>query len=116
LYATLDGLAQCRFCGEAARLDLFSRWILACVVSLVLSAVLLYGGLFYSGHLFVISISIIFSAWAVLCWVGFPLLSLEAVPRASPLDRSKAVLILVALLVAATLIDSFMASRFEPGG
>jgi hypothetical protein len=93
LYATLDGMAQCRVCGGTARLDVFSRWIIACAISLVLPTVLLYGGLFYSGHLFVISIFVIFGSWAALSWVAFPLLTLETVPGGSPIERSKAILI-----------------------
>ena len=106
-------MAQCRFCGGTARLDLFCRWIIACAIALVLPAILLYGGLFYSGHLFLISMFVIFGGGAALSGVGFPLLTLEKVPEGSPLERSHAILLVLILLVAATILDGFMASRFD---
>src|SRR5690349_21461895 len=59
LLATLDGRVQCPVCGRMARLDLMSRWMILCVLALSLPALLLYGGVFYSGHLFVVSMFII---------------------------------------------------------
>jgi len=56
LYAPLDGTARCRVCGRFARLDLFSRWMISCAIAVILPALLLYWELFYSRHLFVISI------------------------------------------------------------
>lgn len=113
LYAALDGTVRCRFCGGVARLDLLSRWVISCVIALVLPIVLLYGGVFYSGHLFLISMCLIFGAWRILSWVGFPLLTLEAVAGNSSLDRKQSMLILAVLLVAAIMFDGFMSSRFD---
>jgi hypothetical protein len=113
LYAALDGMAQCRGCGRLARLDLLSRWMISCVLAILLPNVLLYGGLFYSGHLFVISIVIIYGAWALLSFFGFPFLTLEAVASDSSIDRPKSILLLAVLLVAAIVIDSFIASKIE---
>ena len=108
----LDGTARCRACGGTARLDLLSRWVISCAIALILWNVLLYGGVFYSGHLFLVSMVVIFGLWRLLCAAVFPFIALEAVPD-SPFDRRKSVLAMVALLVAAMTFDSFMAARFE---
>ena len=94
LYATLDGAARCRFCGRAARLDLMSRWLFACVLAIVLPTLYLYAGVFYSGHLFLISIFVILGAWGMLSFVGFPLLTLEVAGGGSAIDRRTSMLIL----------------------
>jgi hypothetical protein len=109
----LDGTAQCRSCSQAVRLDMFSRWLLSCVIALILPGVLLYGDLFYSGHLFVVSLVFVFVAWAALSWVCCPLLTLERAPTGRPIDRKTGMLILVVLLAAAGIIDNFMAARFD---
>jgi len=111
-YGPLDGTAQCRACGRTARLDLLSRWVISCAIALILWNVLLFGGVFYSGHLFLISMVVIFGLWRLLCAAAFPFITLEAVPD-SPFDRTKSMLAMVALLVAAVIFDGFMASRFE---
>jgi hypothetical protein len=113
LYAALSGTVKCRACSHAARLDISTRWIFSCVLALVLPNALLYGGLFYSGHLFVISIFLILGTWAMLSWVGFPFLALEAAPRSSALDRRQSALVLAVLLMSALLIDGYMRTRFE---
>jgi hypothetical protein len=113
LYATLDGAAQCRFCGRIARLDLMSRWLISCLLALVLPTAYLYGGVFYSGHLFLISIVVILGAWGILTFVGFPLLTLEVVGGSSAIDRRKSMLILAVVLIAAIIIDSFIRARIE---
>jgi hypothetical protein len=113
VYAPLDGAARCRVCGGKARLDLFSRWMISCMIALVLPALLLYLDLFYSGHLFLVSIVFIFSAWRVLSFLTFPFLALEVVPSKSGVDRKQSVVIFAILLAAAMMIDGFMASRFE---
>ncbi|MGZ5120232.1 MAG: hypothetical protein ACXWIH_29325 [Burkholderiales bacterium] len=113
LYATLDGMAQCHCCGRLARLDLLSRWVISCVLAILVPNVLLYGGLFYSGHLFVISIVIIYGAWALLSFFGFPFLTLEVVTTESSIDRPKSILLLAALLMAAIVIDSFIAAKID---
>jgi hypothetical protein len=109
----LDGTAQCGSCGQAVRLDVFSRWLLSCVIALILPGVLLYGDLFYSGHLFVISLVFVFAAWTALSWVLCPLFTLERTTTGRPIDRTTGILILVVLLAAASIIDNFMAARFE---
>ena len=109
----LDGSAQCPSCGQAVRLDLFSRWLLSCVIALILPAVLLYGDLFYSGHLFVVSLLFVFAAWSALSWLCCPFLTLERTTTGRPIDRKTGMLILVVLLAAAGIIDNFLAARFD---
>src|SRR3712207_8242613 len=87
LYAPLDGTARCRVCGRFARLDLFSRWMISCAVAVLLPAVLLYWELFYSGHLFAVSLLVILVAWRVLTALLFPVLALEEVAARSGVDR-----------------------------
>jgi hypothetical protein len=112
LRATLDGAAQCRVCGRSARLDLLSRWMISCVLAVLLPNVLLYGGVFYSGHVLVFSMFIVYAGWAALSFVGFPFLTLEAVAAPSR-DRSHSLLLMGVLLVAAIIMDGFIASRIE---
>jgi hypothetical protein len=111
--AALDGTAACRSCGQIVRLDMFSRWLLSCAIALALPTVLLYGDLFYSGHLFVVSFIFVLAAWTALSWLCCPFLTLERAAPSPPIDRATGVLIFVVLLAAAGVIDSFMASRFE---
>ena len=113
LSSSLDGTVECRACGRLARLDVLSRWMIACVIAIILPAVLLYGGLFYSGHLFVASMVLIFGAWRVLSWFGYPLLTLEHATGSVGLDRRQSVFIVVVLLFTAVVIDGFMAARFD---
>ena len=113
LHAVIDGAARCRACGRGARLDTLTRWVMSCVLALLLPTVLFFFGVFYSGHLFVISMFIIFSAWAVLSLVGFPFLTLEAATTGATVDRSKSLWILAALFVAAFVIDGVIRIRFE---
>jgi hypothetical protein len=114
LDSTVDGTAQCRFCGKLARLDIFSRWIMSCVIALVLSTALLYGGVFYSGHLFLISIVVIGGAWSGLSMIAFPYLKLEPTSGGPPIGRRHSLLIVAVLLIGATIVDGLMSSRFEP--
>ena len=113
LYTVLDGTAQCRFCGQTARLDLLSRWVISCVLALALPMVLLYGDVFYSGHLFLVSLFLILGGWALLSWIGFPLLTLETVQGGAPLNARTGAVILLVLLFAAMIFDAFMRSRFD---
>jgi hypothetical protein len=113
LYATVGGAARCSACGCVARLDFWIRWIFSCVLALVLFYTLLFGGLFYSGHLFLISIFLTLGTWAMLSWIGFPFLALEAAPLATALDRRQSALLLAAVLVSALIIDGYMRTRFE---
>lgn len=113
LYATLDGTAQCRACSRTARLGIASRWMISCVIAILLPAVLLYGDVFYSGHLILISTFLILGAWRLLSFVAFPFLSLEVVARSRSIDRAESILILVVLLIAAIVLDGFISSRFD---
>jgi hypothetical protein len=113
LYAPLDGTACCRVCGRIARLDLFSRWLISCGIAVILPALLLYWELFYSGHLFVVSILVILVAWRILTLIAFPILALEIVTPRARVDRKQSVFILALLLVAAMMLDGLLASRFE---
>jgi hypothetical protein len=129
--APLEGKVRCRFCGRSARLDLLSRWIILAVIALMMPALLLtWGvfysghlfmmmpallltwGVFYSGHLFMVSIAIILTAWGLLCLLCFPLMTLEPI-EGSSLDRTHGTIMLVVLLIAAMLLDVYIASRFE---
>lgn len=111
----MGGTAQCRVCGRTARLDLLSRWLISCAIALILSSVLLYGGVFYSGHLFLVSIFVIFGSWALLCGLAFPFLMLEPAGDGAPLSLRQSLFIVGVILVAAGTFDSFLASRFEAG-
>ena len=114
LYATMDGTAQCRACGQIARLGMGSRWLLSCVIAILLPPALLYGGLFYSGHLFVACLVLVLGAWRILSFITFPFLALEAVAGGRRIDRKQSIPVLALLLVAAIILDIFMSSRFEP--
>jgi len=113
LYASLDGAAKCRACGKLARLDLISRWMLACMLAILLPMVLLYGNVFYSGHLFVVSLVVILCAWRLLSVIGMPILSLELVPRATCLDRRQSIMTFAVIVIAAAIMDGFMAYRID---
>ncbi len=113
MYTALEGTGPCRSCGQSARLDMFSRWLLSCVIALSLSSLLLYCDLFYSGHLFVISCVFIFSAWGALAWLCSPILTLERAPTEPRIDRTTGMLVLVVMIAAAGIFDTFMASHFE---
>ena len=81
----------------------------------MLPSVLLYGDIFYSGHLFIFCIFFVFGTWRVLCIIAFPLLTLEAIPDRTPIGRKQAMFLAAALLIAMVSIDGFMASKFEKG-
>jgi hypothetical protein len=112
LHAALQGAASCRACERPARLDVLSRWLMASFIALVLPSLFLYAGVFYSGHLFVISICTVLGGWGLLSVVGQPFLTLEPSAGPPPAQRSHSVLLLVVLLVTATILDGFIASRF----
>ena len=116
LYAPLDGSTHCRACGEYSRLDVFSRWVISCLVTLTLAAVHLSAGVFYSGHLLAVSIILIFGAARMMAWIALPVLSFEPVPPHVPLDRRQSAIILAALLITAIALDGFIASRFQNEG
>ena len=111
-YASLDGSVPCRACGRTARFDIFSRWVISCVIAILLPSLLLYGNVFYSGHLFLISMFIILGAWRVLSLIALPVLALEPVSGSS-IDRMQSLFIVGVLSIAAITIDVLMASRFE---
>ena len=116
LYATLDGRARCRACGRFARLDMLSRWMISIVLAVLLPAILLYGGFFYSGHLYLVSMLVILGAWRFLSWLGLPFLTLEAARGGASLDRRSDALTLAVLAVVALVLDGHMSSRFEVEG
>jgi hypothetical protein len=111
LYATIDGRAQCRVCGRAARLDLASRWSISCLIAILLPVVLLFADVFYSGHLLVVSILVVTFAWRVLSFVGFPLLALEPATGTPAVERRQSVVIFAVMLAAAIALDGYIASR-----
>ena len=113
LHATLDGRAQCRVCGRFARLDLLSRWMISIVLAVLLPMVLLYGGFFYSGHLFIVSMIVILGAWRLLSWLGLPFLSLEAAGNHAAASRKSDVWTLAVLFIPALVLDGYMASRID---
>lgn len=113
LHAPIDGSVRCRACGEHSRLDMFSRWVISCLVALTLSAVHLSAGVFYSGHLLAASIVLIFGGARAIAWAGLPAFRLEPVPSHVPLDRRQSAIIFGALLITALALDAFIASRFE---
>ena len=89
--------------------------MISCVIAILLPvAVLLYGDVFYSGHIILIAAFLVLGAWRILSFVAFPFLSLEVVARTRSIDRAGSILTLVVLLVAAIALDGFIASRFEP--
>jgi hypothetical protein len=113
VYTALEGTGACRSCGQSARLDMFSRWLLSCLIALSLSSLLLYCNVFYSGHLFVVSCVFIFVAWGTLAWLCSPIITLERAPPEPRIDRTTGMLVLVVMIAAAGIFDAFMASRFE---
>lgn len=113
LWANVDGSACCTACGGTVRLDLFGRWVLSCLMAIVLPTVLLYGNVFYSGHLFLVSIAVIFGVWRGLCFLMLPYLTLEPAPVAFPVGRRTNLVMMGVLLAGAVSIDAMMASRFE---
>jgi hypothetical protein len=114
LYAPLSGAARCRACGKFARLDMLSRWVLSSMLALTLPALFLSGGVFYSGHVLLLTIGLVLAAWRVLAWIAFPILALEPAAAGAAADRHHSMIIVGALLTAAILLDGFIASRFEP--
>jgi hypothetical protein len=113
LYATLRGTTQCRWCGRALRLDLLSRWMLSCTLAVLLPNALLYGNVFYSGHLFVVSIFLIYSGLAVLSFLGSQLLALEVAPERAALNRKESALLAGIVLAAAIVMDGVIAYKID---
>jgi hypothetical protein len=109
-HASFDGRARCRRCGHTAQLDMLSRWMIACMIALVLPSVFLYAGVFYSGHFFVLLIVLVPFAWRVLACIGLPFFALEAATH-SPFDRKQGMIMLAALIATAIVLDAFMASK-----
>jgi len=113
--AGIDGSTQCGACGKLSRLHMLGRWTISCAIALFLPVLLLYGDVFYSGHLFVVSIFFVFAAWRALSMLAFPFLALEALPDRTPLGRKQSIALAAVLLIGALTVDAFMASRFEKG-
>ena len=111
LQATLRGTTRCRWCGRTLRLDVLSRWMLSCMLALLLPNALLYGDVFYSGHLFVVSIFLIYGGLAILSYIGSPLLGLEIAPDRAALNQKQMVLVAGLVLAAALVVDGFIASK-----
>jgi len=113
LHAAVRGTTRCRWCGRTLRLDMLSRGILSCTLALLLPNALFYGDVFYSGHLFVISIFLIYGGMAVLSYLGSPLLGLEVAPDAPVLNRRQGALLAGMILAAALILDGFIASKID---
>jgi hypothetical protein len=113
LHATLRGRTRCRWCGRTLRLDMLSRWMLSCMLALLLPNALFYGDVFYSGHLFLVSICLIYSGMAILSYLGSPLLGLEVAPDTPALNRRQGAVLAGILLAAALLLDGFIASKID---
>jgi hypothetical protein len=113
LHATLRGTTRCRWCGRTLRLDVLSRWMLSCMLALLLPNALLYGDVFYSGHLFVVSIFLIDSGMAIRSYIGAPLLGLEVAPDNAALNQRQSALLAGMVLAAALVIDGFIASKID---
>ena len=88
--------------------------MISCVIAILLPAALLYGNVFYSGHIILVATFLVMGAWRILSFIAFPFLSLEVVPASRSTDRAGSILTLAVLLVAAIALDGFIASRFEP--
>ena len=115
LYGAIDGAMRCRACGETAQLDVFSRWVVSIMIALCLPGVLLYGQVFYSGHLFVISMILVLGGWRLISCIGLPFFALEPARDRVTLHPKQSAFILAALLIGAGVMDAFMSSRFEAG-
>ena len=113
LYAAVDGAMRCRACGSVSRLDLFSRWVISIMIAVTLPSLLLYGNVFYSGHLFVVSMIVIVVGWRAIAAIGLPIFSLERSPHQTTLRPKQSAFVLSALLAGALAMDGFMYSRFE---
>jgi CXXC-20-CXXC protein len=110
--ASLDGTIRCPACGRSARLDTLSRWIISCIIALLIPALFLYGGVFYGGHFFIFCILVTMGAWRALTFITFPFLTLESAAPAS-FDRKHGILTLVALALTAIVLDGYMAARIN---
>lgn len=113
LHATLHGTTRCRWCGRTLRLDVLSRWLLSCVLAILLPYALLFGNIFYSGHLFLVSIFLIYSGLAIMSYLGSPLLGLEVAPDHIALNRRQSALLAGIVLVAAIVMDGVIASKID---
>ena len=113
LYAAIDGAMPCRACGKLAQLDVFSRWVVSIMLAVTLPGMLLYGQVFYSGHLFVISMVLVLGGWRLLCCAGLPYFALEPARDRTVLRPRQSAFVLAALLIAGSVLDGFMSARFE---
>src|SRR5215218_89399 len=113
LHAALHGTTRCRWCGRILRLDLLSRWMLSCALAVLLPNALLYGNVFYSGHLFLVSIFLIYSALAIFSYLGFQFLGLEVADDQAPLDRRGSRMIAGIMLAAAIAMDGVIAYKID---
>ena len=88
--------------------------MISCLIAILLPAALLYGNVFYSGHIILVGTFLVLGAWRILALIAFPFLSLEVAPGRRSIERTGSILTLVVLFVAAIALDIFIASRFEP--
>ena len=113
LHASLRGTTRCRCCARTLRLDVVSRWMLSCMLALLVPYALLYGNVLYSGHLFVVSIFLIYAGLALLSYIASPLLGLEVAPERAVLNDNQSALVAALVLAAALVIDGFIAAKIE---
>jgi len=113
LQTALRGTTHCRWCGRTLRLDMLSRWMLSCLLALLLPNALFFGDVFYSGHLFLVSIFLIYSGMAILSYIGSPLLALEIAPDKAALSQRQSAALAAIVLAAALVIDGFIAYKID---
>lgn len=110
--SSFDGAARCRACGHSAQLDILSKWMIACVLALLMPTLFLYAGIFYGGHFFVLVILLTLGGWRALACIGLPFLALERATH-SPFDRKQGMIMLAALVITAIVLDAFMAFKID---
>ena len=112
LGASLDGATVCPACGQVARLDAFSRCVVACMLAMLLWMMLFHADLLFSRYLFLFSMIVILGGWRLLSAAALPLLTLEKAPGTC-FDRRQSIVMLVVLIVFAIILDGFMSYRSE---
>jgi hypothetical protein len=113
LWMGLDGRAKCPECGALATLTQMSRFLVLSLLALLMWLLLLEWGIFYSGYLFVFSMTAIVVGWRLLCAAALPLLSMEKVPGHVRYGRRENIVTLAALMVTAVALDGLMSYQSE---